>query len=147
MALSLTYFGRFSCPNFLSHLIFKELGSGYQEFLEDCNVYDVFRCGVAHEYFGKRDCTIYMLNSPGPMIVRGNMEWYQGGASLMIQDVELERPLEIGIGRAPNTHYYFVVEKYYQDFHSACTRLLQELEEDEQGGWLDYDFPMLGDSG
>ena len=126
---------------------FKELGKGYKEFLEKCNVYDSFRCGLAHEYFVKKDCTIYMLNSPGPMKVKGNWEWYQGGASGIVLDVDIERPLDTGIGRAPNGNYYFVVEKYYKDFRLACENLLIELEKDDRGGWLDFTFPFLGDSG
>lgn len=46
---------------------FDMLGSTYQEFRQQHNVYDLFRCGLAHEYYVKKSCTIAMVEgTPGP---------------------------------------------------------------------------------
>ena len=44
------------------------MGPEYIRLLDDkkLDIYNIFRCGLAHEYFIKRDCKIAMLNStPG----------------------------------------------------------------------------------
>jgi hypothetical protein len=82
---------------------FDTLGSGmyYAAFRAQHNVYDIFRCGMAHEYFVKRDFTIYMLDG--------------GGAN-------------IGIAYDVGTkHYDFIVERYHLDLSAALTRLETEL--------------------
>ena len=47
-----------SGKNFSS--FFDLLGPVYKSFREEHNVYDIFRCGLAHEYYVKKNCTIYM---------------------------------------------------------------------------------------
>jgi hypothetical protein len=43
------------------------LGPAYQAFRAQHNVYDIFRCGLAHEYYVKRSCSIAMLDrTAGP---------------------------------------------------------------------------------
>jgi hypothetical protein len=71
---------------------FDELGKDYKAFrASGVNVYNIFRCGLAHEYFVKDNCTIFMKNRvPGP-----------------------------GIGRDKEGKYYFVVETYFRDFMNA----------------------------
>jgi hypothetical protein len=45
---------------------FDLLGAPYQAFRTQHNVYDLFRCGLAHEYYVKKSCTIAMLEgTPG----------------------------------------------------------------------------------
>jgi hypothetical protein len=45
---------------------FDLLGTDYQAFRAQHNVYDIFRCGLAHEYYVKRSCTIDMREkTPG----------------------------------------------------------------------------------
>jgi hypothetical protein len=80
--------------NFLSFLA--DLGADYGAL--DIDVYGVFRCGLAHEYYVKGDCTIYML----------------GGAG------------RAGLGKDGN-RYYFVVEQYYADFKRAVLALEARL--------------------
>lgn len=70
---------------------FDDLGEEYKKFREkEHNVYNVFRCGLAHEYYVKKNCIISMLSRKGT-----------GG---------------IGI---KNGRYYFCVEKYFKDFQKA----------------------------
>jgi hypothetical protein len=75
---------------------FGELGTPYRRFRQHCNVYDVFRCGLAHQYATKGDCEISMLR----------------------------REAQEGIGRLPNGKFFFNVEAYYDDFKTMCERLL-----------------------
>jgi hypothetical protein len=78
---------------------FKTLGPEYAALLTEMNVYDVFRCGMAHEYFVKRNCVIAML---------------KGG----------ER---CGLGCLPGGGLYFVVERYFEDFADVCRTLHEQL--------------------
>lgn len=79
--------------NFNSFL--QELGEDYSS--QTIDVYSIFRCGLAHEYFVKEDCTVYMLGNKRPA-------------------------LGIEAGR-----YYFVVEQYFADFKAAVLVLEQQL--------------------
>ena len=74
---------------------FDDIGKGYKAFrTSGINVYNIFRCGLAHEYYVKDNCTIFMKSRiPGP-----------------------------GIGRAQDGRFYFVVESYYEDFKNAFNR-------------------------
>ena len=95
---------------------FKTLGSEYEELLLTVNVYNIFRCGLVHEYFVKRSCTITMLNTPNkPLEIAGQ------------PPTSVPRPVRCGIGVASNGSYYFVVEKYLEDFKNACKSLQDEL--------------------
>lgn len=80
------------------NLFFDKLGSSYGNFRKNHKVYDIFRCGLAHEYDVKRNCTIGML-----------------------QDKSI-----CGIG-FEKEKYYFVVEKYFEDFKVAFDALEEEL--------------------
>lgn len=78
---------------------FGDLGPKYSEFLKSVNVYDVFRCGLAHEYFVKRDCVIGIFTNR-----------------------------EMGIGFDDTEHqYYFAVDQYFQDFRRAFDVLEKKL--------------------
>lgn len=45
---------------------FDLLGAPYQAFRSQHKVYDAFRCGLAHEYYIKKNCTIAMVEgTPG----------------------------------------------------------------------------------
>ncbi len=78
---------------------FDYIGTDYAAFRGTVNVYDIFRCGLAHEYHVKKDCAIYMFN---------------GGAML-------------GIGTEPSGKHYFVVETYFRDLLAAFDRLQVDL--------------------
>lgn len=78
---------------------FDELGYRYKKFRSNHNVYDIFRCGLAHEYYVKKTCQIAMF-----------------GAGK-----------RIGIGRARSKVYYLVVEKYFEDFKNAFEKLERYL--------------------
>lgn len=109
---------------------FCELGQPYADLINQdrINVYDIFRCGLSHEYFVKHTCTIAMLNStPGPLEVKGP-RINEGTLVERAPSELLEKPVDCGLGRLPNGSYYFIVEKYYQDFRAACERLHTELK-------------------
>ena len=108
---------------------FRELGPSYADLIDrlQVNVYDVFRCGLAHEYFVKGNCTIAMLNStPGDLEVKGPWDFSVTPASRSASAL-VSKPANCGLGLAPNGSYYFIVERYYQDFKMACERLQVEL--------------------
>lgn len=81
------------------------MGQGYLDFRKKEDVYGRFRCGMAHSYHVgpkgallRKDFAIYMQNNKK----------------------------QIGIGKE-NGIYFFVVEKYFEDFMKAFTQLEQEL--------------------
>lgn len=97
--------GRFSTEADRFSAFLKRMGDCYQLLDEQLrtdtrrkSVYNVFRNGLAHEYFVKGSCTIYML--------RGSET--------------------CGLGEQDG-RYFFVVEKYLGDFLSAARRLEDEL--------------------
>ena len=105
-----------------SNAFFRQLGARYVDLLDRqrLNVYNVFRNGLAHEYFAKGTCTIAMLNSTAkPFEVFGRYT-YIGDTDSRAPSCLISRPLECGIGIAANGSYYLVVEKYFADFRSAC---------------------------
>ena len=109
---------------------FRELGQPYADLIyqDFINVYDVFRRGLSHEYFVKHTCTIAMLNSmPGSLEVNGP----RVNAGPLVERAPstlLNKSVDCGLGLLPNGLYYFIVEKYYQDFRVACERLHTELK-------------------
>ena len=78
---------------------FNDLGAPYQEFLTQHNVYNIFRCGLAHEFYVKQDCVIAMRSSSDKTM---------------------------GIGFA-NKQYSFFIEQYFLDFKNAFEALCQKL--------------------
>lgn len=82
-----------SADNF--NQFFKSLGPDYESFRASHDVYDIFRCGLAHEYYVKKGCTIAML---------------EGGP-------------RAGIGIDSSGRYYFVVESYCRDLKKAFDNL------------------------
>lgn len=98
----------------------RRLDDGYSEFLDSevakgHSVYDIFRNGLAHRCFAKRDCTIAISNEGGGFLVQGE------------SDAKMERPVKIGMGVASNGSYYLVLQKYYEDFKAACGVVRAEL--------------------
>lgn len=78
---------------------FADLGTGYEQILTQHNVYKIFRCGLAHEYYVKQNCTIAMRSA---------------------------KPLSAGIGH-DGKQFFFVVEKYFRDFAVAFETLCAKL--------------------
>jgi len=74
---------------------FDTLGPDYENFRKQHDVYSIFRCGLAHEYYVKRSCQIAMLKGDE----------------------------QIGIGISPEGIYYFLVERYFEDFRRALDQL------------------------
>ena len=74
---------------------FITLGTAYKKCLASHNVYKIFRCGLAHEYYVKKSCVIAMQESPG---------------------------IQAGVGYH-NGQYFFIVEKYFADFKVAFSAL------------------------
>ena len=108
---------------------FRELGGPYADLIDKqgINVYDIFRSGLAHEYFVKGNCTVAMLNSsPGNLEVKGSWNLSITPPSRSAS-VFVAKPADCGVGVAGNGSYYFIVEKYYEDFRGACEKLLTEL--------------------
>jgi hypothetical protein len=106
-------------------LFLSRMGEEYNKVLSLINVYDIFRCGLSHEYFVKGACTIVMLNSSsGQIKVKGQLENNGQLPSSLIK-----KPHKCGIGKAKNGSYYFIVEKYFEDFKGACKSLEKELDQ------------------
>jgi hypothetical protein len=104
------------------------MDSEYEDlvFIKKKDIYNIFRCGLAHEYFVKRDCTIAMLNS-----TPGRLKIHVPSSLLNQQQAKrkfcyLKKPAKCGLGIAKNGGYWFIVEKYYEDFRNACERLYKE---------------------
>jgi hypothetical protein len=96
---------------------FMMLNSRYANFLQSQEsqgkiIYNIFRCGLIHNLFIKGDCTIAIPNNKRPFTVIGP------------PDEIIQRPVSIGIGEAQNGKYWFVLEKYYDDFKLAVQNLL-----------------------
>ncbi|MDP9238929.1 MAG: hypothetical protein M3P30_16300 [Chloroflexota bacterium] len=79
--------------------MYARLGPAYREFGESLDVYDVFRCGMVHEYTVKQSADIAMIRGGEPC----------------------------GIGRQPNGRLFFVVERYLDDFIVAAKALYVEI--------------------
>jgi hypothetical protein len=97
----LKYRMRIASKNF--NRFFDDLGPDYEAFRASFKgqdeVYDIFRCGLAHEYYVKKSCDIAMLASgPGP-----------------------------GIGRDSSGRLYFIVESYCRDLKRAFDQLEVDL--------------------
>ena len=79
---------------------FSDLGAGYKQLLaQPLNVYKIFRCGLAHEFYVKKDCIIAMRSNS---------------------------VLNAGLGH-DGQRYFFIVEKYHQDFTIAFRSLCANL--------------------
>jgi hypothetical protein len=78
---------------------FDELGPAYKTFRASHKVYDIFRCGMAHEFYVKQSCTI------GIRVVSPNA----------------------GIGLDVHGKYYFAIEQYCNDLETALFALDQLL--------------------
>ena len=78
---------------------FDALGESYKSFkdgfLDKNFVYDTFRCGLAHEYYIKHNCTVYMFG-----------------------DTKFS-----GVGKTNKGDYYVVVKTLFEDFKVAFDKL------------------------
>lgn len=79
--------------------MYARLGHNYRDFGKSIDVYDVFRCGMVHEYTVKQSADIAMI---------------RGG--------EL-----CGIGRQQNGRLFLVIETYLDDFMVAAKALYTEI--------------------
>jgi hypothetical protein len=85
---------------------FPDLGRAYADLkTRGVDVYSVFRCGMAHEYFIKGAGTVAMLNEGAPA----------------------------GVWQAPDGRYWFSVERYFDDFIAAAKKLHAELRANASG--------------
>jgi hypothetical protein len=78
---------------------FGDLGTDYKQLLTQHNIYKIFRCGLAHEYYVKKDCIIAMHSA---------------------------KQLNAGVGY-DGIQYFFVVEQYYKDFKTAFENLCANI--------------------
>jgi len=92
-----------------NRFLFDYMGSEYRKVNDKINVYDIFRCGLAHEYFAKGPSPIRMHNRP---------------------------PQTCGIIRKDKT-WLFVVEKYYDDFKAGVAQYYNHLVVDKDKSLID----------
>jgi len=91
--------GKGSCSKNFNGL-FDDLGDEYRSFrVSGTNVYDIFRCGLVHEYYAKHDCIIFMLKNEKP----------------------------IGIGKESSGKYYFVIETYFEALKKVINDIEKDL--------------------
>jgi hypothetical protein len=83
---------------------FPKLGPEYAAFQKKCNVYDIFRCGMAHEYFIKHTYSKVAM---------------------------LKKDATCGVGIGRDVKYYFCVEIYFEDFKKAFDALDSQLFDTE----------------
>src|SRR5207249_11650049 len=88
---------RFAKRNFNG--FYGRMGESYRSFGKTVDVYDVFRCGMVHEYTMKRSADIFMLRADEPC----------------------------GLGQRANGRLFFVVERYLDDFMAAARSLYTEV--------------------
>ena len=87
------------------------------------SVYEVFRCGMAHEYFIKKSGVIFMLGGNIHMAATTDID----RPTLHPAPSMLIGPVSSGLGRLEDGRYYFIVEKYYEDFSNACNLIRQTI--------------------
>lgn len=87
------------------NLFFDLLGPDYQEFRRKHNVYDIFRCGLAHEYYVKKSCSIYIL----------------------------EKKPSLGLGIESAGRYFFIVESYARDLIKAFDHIEKNFQTGQGG--------------
>jgi hypothetical protein len=106
------------------------MGPEYTQLIDKkkVNVYKIFRCGLAHEYFIKRDCKIAMLNSTPGRLKIAEPSSSTNPLSTKRKLSYVNKPAKCGLGIANNGGYWFIVEKYYEDFRKACERIYRELQ-------------------
>jgi len=128
---------------------FRNIGPNYENLIDvkNINIYKIFRCGLAHEYFVKETCTIAMLNSTkGELEVKG--ELIDTGTSVYNKpSTKINKPVDCGIVLADNGSFLMVIEKYYEDFKLACEKLVDTLKKDIINYTPSLDYPVISDSG
>jgi len=92
--------GRYSSNKQCFNAFFRSMGANYAQLINanNVNIYRKFRCGMTHAYF-VGDCDIKMLDNN-----------YQAGIVIK-----------------PDGKYFFVVEKYFEDFMNACQQLYNRM--------------------
>lgn len=125
---------RYNKSNF--DAFFNKMGADYQEFNQHVEVYDVFRNGMAHEYFIKKNFVITMLRGEVNLYatMNGKKPSLSGGSSMLIG------PVHCGVGILDDGRYYFAVEQYYDDFSNVC-RNTYELKMSDQNPTIPRAFP------
>ena len=87
----------YSSGNF--NAFFDDLGTSYKlfrsSFPKSNDVYDIFRCGLAHEYYVKQSCGVYMF---------GNKKYS-------------------GIGKTKSGNFYIVIQNLFDDFKKEFNQL------------------------
>ncbi len=120
-----------------SHALFNEffflMGADYKEFDRQLakhpsirhknrklSVYEVFRCGMTHEYFVKKKGVIFMLNGGvhTNQTIEGVEYSLKAGAP-----TGWYGPANQGLGVLDDGRYFFVVEQYFNDFAKACRKV------------------------
>ncbi len=80
-------------------------------------IYEVFRCGLVHEYFIKRHVLIY--NNPD-----GHADEHIG---ILRKEQIIEFPAETGLPPYPSIHLEFHTNEYFRDFKSAVGKIINLL--------------------
>jgi hypothetical protein len=87
------------------------------------DVYSVFRCGMAHEYFVKKSSIIFMLSGG----VNRNITVDGEKLSMFVAPSMWIGPSDSGIGYLDNGKYFLVVEQYFKDFAQTCQSIYQDI--------------------
>ena len=80
-------------------------------------IYEVFRCGLVHEYFIKGHVLIY--NNPD-----GHADEHIG---ILRKEHIIEFPAEIGLPPYPSIYLEFHTNEYFRDFKSAVGKIIKLL--------------------
>jgi len=116
-------FSKGSCKNRFD-AFFNKMGTLYKSFNRRVNVYKVFRCGMAHEYFIKKSGGISMLKEEGVKLgVDGKPTLHSPGVSLY------RGAFPCGIGILDDGQYFFGVEQYYEDFAVTCRKVHKDISD------------------
>ena len=137
------------CAKNIFNEFFRFVGADYSDLIDKkkINIYDIFRCGLAHEYFIKGTCTIAMLNSTeGEIEVKGAI-FENNGVDSRVQSSKIKKPIKCGIVIANNGSYLMIIEKYYEDFKIACEKLTSELRNIKAKWTPPKNYSALNDSG
>jgi len=80
-------------------------------------IYDVFRCGLVHEYFIKGHVLIH--NNPN-----GHTDKHIG---ILLKEHIIEFPAETGLAPYPSKYLEFHTNEYFRDFKSAVGKIIKLL--------------------
>jgi len=100
-----------------SHISIQHIGDKGKPVLRRTGIYDVFRCGLVHEYFIKGHVLIY--NNPD-----GHTDEHIG---ILGKEHEIEFPAETGLPSYTSKYLEFHINEYFRDFKSTVEKIIKLL--------------------